>query len=90
MGGPGSTRWSHHHRKPLAEDSLRLDVEHFRRNPEAAFEEIQRRGPRARLALDLLPKWLTGFDSHPGGKQFCAQLLAYLADRHYLGDEVPA
>src|SRR5262245_35578623 len=29
MGGPGSTRWLHHRRKPLAEDSFRLNVEHL-------------------------------------------------------------
>ena len=40
MGGPGSNRWLDHRRKPLAEESLPLDLEglvgRLRRSPETA------------------------------------------------------
>jgi hypothetical protein len=53
-------------------------VNGFRRHPDLALQEIERNGPRARLALDSLPTWLTGFASHPGGKRFMAYLSLHL------------
>jgi hypothetical protein len=55
-------------------------VNEFRRRPDLALREIERNGPRARLALDSLPSWVTGFASHPGGKQLHGQLKNYLVE----------
>ena len=45
MGGPGSTRWRNHRKKPLAEESLRLNVERIAtdafRDPAKAAGEIR-------------------------------------------------